>query len=200
MLEVSVVLKISEESGFSILGTFQRHDRYQNGYICSILPMEEFTITSKVEVYGSEAELSQEERDLLKSARATAGNAYAPYSGFRVGAALRIENGEVVTGSNQENVAYPSGLCAERTALFYAGTVFPSVSATHLVIACQSDNFEVNRPITPCGACRQVIAEYESRWGKPMRILMAGTKGEIYAVNGIGGLLPLAFEANELKR
>ncbi|MCK6638496.1 MAG: cytidine deaminase [Bacteroidia bacterium] len=162
--------------------------------------MKEFTITSKVEVYSSESELIQEERDLLQSARETADNAYAPYSGFRVGAVLRMDNGEILTGSNQENVAYPSGLCAERVALFHAGTVFPSAAATHLVIACQSVNFEVNRPITPCGACRQVIAEYESRWGKPIRILMAGAKGEIYAVNGIGGLLPLAFEANELKR
>lgn len=162
--------------------------------------MKEISITATVEVYNGIPELSDEERELLLAAQKSAERAYAPYSGFRVGAVLRLENGTLVTGNNQENVAYPSGLCAERVALFRAGADFPGVAATHLVIACQSDNFIVDRPITPCGACRQVIAEFELRTRKPMRILMAGAKGEIYAVTGISGLLPLAFEASELKR
>jgi cytidine deaminase len=162
--------------------------------------MKEISITAKLEVYPSESDLQAEEQLLLKEAKAAASGAYAPYSRFKVGAALRLETGEIVKGSNQENVAYPSGLCAERVALFHAGAEFPSTPATHLFIACYSENFEVDRPITPCGACRQVIAEYEARWGKPIRILMAGAKGEIYAMDGISGLLPLAFEASELKR
>lgn len=162
--------------------------------------MKEISITSTVEVYSGHSELSIEERELLAAAQKTAERAYAPYSGFRVGAILRLEDGTIVSGNNQENVAYPSGLCAERVALFRAGADYPGVGATHLVIACQSDNFLVDRPITPCGACRQVIAEFELRTGKAIRILMSGAKGEIYAMKGISGLLPLAFEAAELKR
>ncbi len=175
------------------------YNPYSKGLYLPIPTMKEITITAKVEVYESENDLTSEEQLLLKMARESAEKAYAPYSGFRVGAALRLQSGLIVSGSNQENVAYPSGLCAERVALFHAGADFPLLSATHLVISCRSEKFEVNRPITPCGACRQVIAEYEARWKQPIRILMAGAKGEIYAVNGISGLLPMAFEADELR-
>lgn len=161
--------------------------------------MKKFTITSTIEEYASPSELTAEEQSLLERARAAGKNAYAPYSAFYVGAALRLENGEVVIGNNQENVAYPSGLCAERVAIFHAGATHPNVAVTTIAITCSSTKFAVNRPLSPCGACRQVIAEYEKKSGKNIRIILAGDSGAVYAVNSIKELLPLSFEADELK-
>lgn len=161
--------------------------------------MKKLTITSEIEEYDSPHELSADDEKLLMKAREAGKNAYAPYSAFHVGAALRLENGEYVVGNNQENVAYPSGLCAERVAIFHAGATYPEVAVTAMAITCSSEKFAVNRPLSPCGACRQVIAEYEKRSGKNIRIILAGESGSVYVVSSMKDLLPLSFEADELK-
>ncbi len=161
--------------------------------------MKKLTITSTIEEYDTSAELNADDQALLEKAKEAGKNAYAPYSAFYVGAALKLENGVVVTGNNQENVAYPSGLCAERVAIFSAGANYPNVAVNTIAITCSSAKFKVNRPLSPCGACRQVIAEYEKKAGKNIRIILAGESGAVYVVNSIRELLPLSFEADELK-
>lgn len=137
-------------------------------------------------------ELSEVERALVESAKEATSGTYSPYSKFAVGAALRLSNGEVVKGSNQENVSYPCGLCAERTALFYANATFPNDSVDMLAIAAQNASGFLPSPITPCGACRQALLETEKRFGKPISILLYGTE-RIYRVDSVASLLPLQF-------
>ncbi len=161
--------------------------------------MKKLSITSTIEEYDSSAELNADDQALLAKAKDAGKNAYAPYSAFHVGAALRLENGVIVTGNNQENVAYPSGLCAERVAIFSAGANYPNVAVNTIAITCASAKFSVNRPLSPCGACRQVIAEYERKGGKDIRIILAGETGAVYIVSAMKDLLPLSFEADELK-
>ncbi len=161
--------------------------------------MKAITITSIIEEYASAKELSNADRELLNEAKAAGVNAYAPYSAFHVGAALRMQNGTIVTGNNQENVAYPSGLCAERVAIFHAGATYPEMSVSAIAITCSSKQFSVTRPLSPCGACRQVISEHERRFGNDIRIILAGETGAIYIVKSMKDLLPLSFEADELK-
>lgn len=161
--------------------------------------MKKLSITSTVEEYDSAAELNADDQALLAKAKEAGKNAYAPYSAFHVGAALKLENGVIVTGNNQENVAYPSGLCAERVAIFAAGANYPNVAVHTIAITCSSAKFAVNRPLSPCGACRQVIAEYERKAGKNIRIILGGESGAVYVVGSMKELLPLSFEADELK-
>lgn len=137
-------------------------------------------------------ELSPEDRQLIEAAQEATTRSYAPYSRFAVGAALLLANGEIVTGSNQENAAYPSGLCAERTALFYANSQYPDQPVRTLAIAARSENGFLDVPIPPCGACRQVMLETEQRYHTAMRILLYGKK-EIYVIEGTKTLLPLSF-------
>jgi cytidine deaminase len=151
-----------------------------------------------LEVYGSVAEMSAEDAALVQYAKAATENAYAPYSHFQVGAAVLLENGEVVVGSNQENGAYPSGLCAERTALFYAGAKYPNVPVKAIALAAQAGGSFCERSVYPCGACRQVMLESEMRGGKPMRVIMAG-ENEVQALHSAHDLLPLSFDLNEQK-
>lgn len=161
--------------------------------------MRKITITGTVLEYSSRNELPGEDAHLVQLANEAGKNAYAPYSAFHVGAALRLEDGTIVTGSNQENVAYPSGLCAERVAIFSANANHPNAAVTSIAITCNSEKFEVTRPLSPCGACRQVIAETEKRYGKPIRIILSGASGPVHVVESIRDLLPLSFEADELK-
>lgn len=149
--------------------------------------------------YPSVAELPSEDQSLLLQAKEAASRAYAPYSEFRVGAALLLENGVVVTGNNQENAAYPSGLCAERVALFYASAQYPGVSFKTLAITADSDKFEINHPITPCGSCRQVMLEYEALAKDNIKVILAGKTGVVYVINSVKDLLPLSFGAEELQ-
>ena len=138
-------------------------------------------------------ELSSEERSLVEFAIEQTSHSYAPYSRFCVGAAAATSGGHVVTGSNQENVAYPSGLCAERTALFAAGAAYPDEGVTTLAIAARgTDGSLLTEPISPCGACRQVIIESETRARRPIVILLYGTR-RIFRINGIRALMPLTF-------
>lgn len=137
---------------------------------------------------------------LLQKARLTAGDAYAPYSTFHVGAAVLLENGEVVCGSNQENVAYPSGLCAERVALFAASSRFPGVCIQAVAVAAQTKLFTITDPVYPCGACRQVMAEYENHQQSPIRVLMAGAGSSAMEAACAADLLPLQFSADQLRK
>lgn len=137
-------------------------------------------------------ELNVEEADLIRRAIAATDNAYAEYSHFRVGAALRLADGTIVTGANQENAAFPSGLCAERTALFAAQANYPDQPVCQLAIAARNDNGLMADPVTPCGACRQVMLEVEERYKKPMEILLYGTKG-VYRLRSVHDVLPFSF-------
>lgn len=150
--------------------------------------------------YDSDQELSQAEQELLKKAREASKSAYAPYSNFYVGAALLLENGLIVTGNNQENVAYPSGLCAERVAIYAAGAQYPNVAITTIAITCSSKNFKVDQPLSPCGACRQAMSEYEVRHNQNIRTILAGETGKILVMDSIADLLPFMFKAEELKK
>ncbi|MDI9342016.1 MAG: cytidine deaminase [Sediminibacterium sp.] len=156
-------------------------------------------VRTEIEVYASAEKLPKNDQLLLAKAKLAVKNAYAPYSHFQVGAAVRLQNGKIILGNNQENAAYPSGLCAERVAIFQAGALYPNVAVKSIAISCKSIIKPVLEPVTPCGACRQSIAEYELRSGKPIRIIMSGEKGAVYVVNSISSLLPLLFNASILK-
>ncbi|WP_088654186.1 cytidine deaminase [Geofilum rhodophaeum] len=159
--------------------------------------METQNISIKISKYTSLEELSKEERLLIEAAREIAGKAYAPYSRFQVGAALLLENGEVVSGSNQENAAYPSGLCAERVALFWAGTHYPDTPIKAMAIAALKNGEPVARIAAPCGACRQVISESTHRNNTPFSLLLVG-KNEVLKVANANDLLPLSFGPQDL--
>lgn len=137
-------------------------------------------------------ELNEEEQQLVKKAMQATDNSYSPYSHFRVGAAIRLEDGTEMIGANQENAAYPVTLCAERTAIFAAQAQQPELSIEALAIAARNENGFTDEPVTPCGSCRQVILEVEQRYGRPMKIYLYGTKG-VYVINSVRDLLPLCF-------
>lgn len=158
--------------------------------------MKEIEIKSLFRVYDMD-ELSQSDRELVSAAMEATKGSYAPYSKFRVGAAARLANGLVFTGANQENAAFPSGLCAERTTLFAANAQYPDQPVLALAIAARKGNRFMSTPISPCGACRQVISGVEDRFGHPVRILLYGTEG-IYECNGIDALLPLRFVDSDM--
>ena len=157
--------------------------------------MKNLNITAKIQIY-SYNELQPEEKKLIDCAKEACSRAYAPYSHFQVGAAVLLANGEIITGSNQENVAFPSGLCAERTALFYANSQYPDQTVKSLAVAAYTQGNFIDHPISPCGACRQVVLETEIRFKSPVRIYLYG-KAEIYIIEGIKDLLPLAFNSIE---
>ncbi|GHT09950.1 cytidine deaminase [Bacteroidia bacterium] len=157
--------------------------------------MKQINITAKIIVCNYN-ELNSAEKILIDKAKEATFKAYAPYSKFQVGAAALLANGEIVTGNNQENVAFPSGLCAERTTLFYANAQYPDHSVKSLAIAAYTNGDFLEKPISPCGACRQVILETEMRYNQAIRILLYGEK-DIYIIEGINDLLPLAFGSIE---
>ncbi|MDR2802521.1 MAG: cytidine deaminase [Prevotellaceae bacterium] len=151
----------------------------------------------KIEITVYEAagihELTSEDAALLEKAMDATRRSYAPYSHFHVGAAALLDNGETVCGSNQENAAYPSGLCAERVALFYATSQFPQAAIRAIAISSSVNGKANPEPVYPCGSCRQVLLECESRSGKPVKVIMGGTQ-KIHIVHSVGDLLPLGFE------
>ena len=160
--------------------------------------MKEMTINTKVLVCTLD-ELSPADREVVDAARAATANSYAVSSHFNVGAAVRLAGGTIVCGTNQENAAYPSGLCAERTTLFWANSQYPTQAVEVLAIAARTDQGELATPIPPCGACRQVILETEKRFNKAMRIILYGAK-ECYIIEeGVKALLPLSFDAGFLE-
>ena len=157
-------------------------------------------ITLIFEEYPTPEQLNSSDRSLLDHAIRASHSAYAPYSKFRVGAAVRLSDGEVILGNNQENAAYPSGLCAERVALFYAQAHHPDKSVQAIAIYGNSADFKLKKPVTPCGAFRQVIAEYEHRHHVKTRIIMANGEGAVQVADGADNLLPLMFYLEELKK
>jgi len=143
-------------------------------------------------------ELSFDEVKLIELSREMVYNAYAPYSEFFVGAAILLENGEIVKGSNQENAAYPSGLCAERVAAFAASSIYPGLKMKAVAISAKSSHRALTAPVSPCGACRQVLLEYEVKQNEPIRLFLSGESGNIYVVDKVQDLLPLSFTAGDL--
>jgi cytidine deaminase len=143
-------------------------------------------------------DLLTDDLELVNAAKATALNAYAPYSKFRVGAAIRLESGKIICGANVENAAFPSGICAERTALSHSVSNYPNDKPVSIAIASMNNDGYTEEPPSPCGNCRQVIAEEESRTGKRIRIIMIG-KSKTIIVESISDLLPLQFNKNNLK-
>ncbi len=155
----------------------------------------------KIEInydFVSESELSKEDLELVNRAKEATKNSYANYSHFNVGAALRLENGDIIIGANQENAAFPSGLCAERTAVFAAQAQHPDQPIEALAIAAKNVNGFIKEPISPCGPCRQVILEVEDRYKKPVRIILYGTDG-IYIIKSVKDLLPFSFVDANMK-
>lgn len=160
--------------------------------------MKDIVLQTKIKV-GTIDELSSKEREVVDAARKATANSYAVYSGFKVGAAVRLSDGTIVSGTNQENAAYPSGLCAERTTLFWANSQYPDKAVEIMAIAACTEQGELERPITPCGACRQVILETEKRFKTPIRIILYGSK-ECYIIeDGIKTLMPLSFDSDFLE-
>ena len=160
--------------------------------------MKEFNLTTKMRSYQWD-ELSEEQREVVRIAKDQTAHSYCPYSHFHVGAAAKLGNGEIIRGANQENAAYPSGLCAERTALFAAGAQYPEEPVTKLAIACYTDGHFTKEPGAPCGACRQVMLETEHRYpGTKMEVLLYGEEGT-YVFESAANLLPLIFVSENLK-
>lgn len=165
----------------------------------SLNKLKKIELHTQLSVFKSKDSLPLLTLDLMEAAEKARENAYAPYSNFRVGAALLLDNGEVVTGNNQENAAYPSGLCAERVAVFFAGSQFPNTKILQLAITARSEKQTLNIPIPPCGACRQSIAEYEIKQNQPIEIYFMGETGQVYKADSIKVLLPLLFDGASLK-
>lgn len=160
--------------------------------------MKQITFTTTFSVYESLEELKDQDQQLMLKAIEARKKAYAPYSKFSVGTALLLENGEIILGSNQENAAYPSGLCAERVAIFYAGANFPDTKVLKLFISATPQDRELEEPIPPCGSCRQSIAEYEMKQDTNIEIYFMGSKGKVYHSNSLKNLLPFLFEKKHL--
>ena len=144
--------------------------------------------------YDSIEQLSSMDRELAEAAIQATEGSYAPYSKFNVGAAVRLDSGLIVKGANQENAAYPSGLCAERTAMFYASATYPESIMTGIAITASQEGVLCDNPVTPCGACRQVMAQYQTKGGKPMNILLVGGR-KIWKFEKVDDLLPLIFDS-----
>ncbi|RKR07712.1 cytidine deaminase [Maribacter vaceletii] len=155
-------------------------------------------VSFDISVFSSMDELENRDKKLMKRAVEARKNAYSPYSNFTVGAAVLLENGEMVLGNNQENAAYPSGLCAERVAVFYAGANYPGIKIKAIAITATSINYKVDTPAAPCGNCRQAISEYETKQESPIELFLMGETGKVLKCNAIADILPLAFTSSFL--
>jgi len=151
-------------------------------------------------VSDSQDDLQPEEISLLESASESAKYSYSPYSRYKVGSAVLLSNGKVVTGSNQENMAFPSGLCAERVALFSAVSNHPGILIKSIAITARSEDFPVIDPVTPCGSCRQALIEYENNQGEPIKLILGSQSGKTLLVQSVSDLLPLSFREEKLKK
>jgi cytidine deaminase len=160
--------------------------------------MAEKKFQFEYEVYDDINELQKDDAGLLTKARAVTKQAYAPYSNFYVGAVAKLNNGENVAGTNQENASYPVGICAERVLLGNAAMLYPGIPIDTLAISYDSKEVKSDHPISPCGMCRQSLLEYETRTGKPIRLILAGQEGKIFIVTTVKFLLPFAFTSGEL--
>lgn len=160
--------------------------------------MKNIEIKSSATLYNDISELNEEDKYLMDNAIEARGKAYAPYSKFSVGAALLLDNGVVVLGNNQENAAYPSGMCAERVAIWRAGSEYPDMKVLKLAISASSSISKVDKPVGPCGACRQSLSEYEIKQKQPFPILFMGEVGEIIKTDSLNALLPFSFDSSYL--
>jgi len=160
---------------------------------------EQFSFSFKV--YNSIDELSKEDAQLLHEAKKATNNAYAPYSNFFVGAVAKLKNGVMISGANQENASFPVGICAERVLLSSVSSQCPGVSIETIAISYDNRNSEAesNKPISPCGICRQTLVEYEQRQQQPIRLILSGMEGEVYTIEKADLLLPLSFTNNDMK-
>ena len=160
--------------------------------------MKKVKIESTFEVYDTIEDLATPIQTLLQKAAEAREKAYAPYSKFLVGAALELENGELISGNNQENASYPSGLCAERTAVYYAGAEFPNQKILRMAIVAGSTINPTTKPIPPCGACRQALLEYEVKQNTPMALYFMGASGQIAVSKSVENILPWIFDKSVL--
>jgi cytidine deaminase len=151
------------------------------------------------EVYKSIDELNKEDADLLAEARKVTQFAYVPYSNFRVGAFAKLVNGETVSGTNQENASYPAGICAERTLMSVASSLFPETGIDTIAISYNNINGKSDHPISPCGICRQSLAEFQARTKNPIRVILSGMEGEVQVIKNAANLLPLSFSSEDMK-
>ena len=156
--------------------------------------MTEKRITIDFTEYASPEEMSPQDRELVEAALRARAGSYSPYSKFRVGAALRLVDGTIVLGANQENIAYPSGLCAERTAMFWASANHPGVAFDTLAVVGADHGVLCESPATPCGSCRQVMAEYQKKFKRPLKIILIGSK-RLYKFSKVDDLLPFIFDS-----
>lgn len=160
--------------------------------------MKKIEVVSTFIEYDSLTELNQEDQLLMRHAIEVRENAYAPYSKFKVGAALLLEDGTIVVGSNQENAAFPSGLCAERTAIFQAGALYPNKKILKIAITAGSELKITNSPIPPCGACRQSILEYEVKQDNPIEMYFMGVEGPVCYSPSLVNILPFHFDKESM--
>ncbi len=160
--------------------------------------MKKIDVVATATIYEDVSELPSDVQTLMNKAVEARNQAYAPYSKFKVGAALLLENNQVILGSNQENAAYPSGMCAERVAIWKAGSDYPGVKVKQLVITASSTNTKVDRPVGPCGACRQTLSEYEINQKEPIEIYFMGEVGKVVKTASLLSLLPFSFDSTYL--
>ena len=160
--------------------------------------MKEINTGTSAFIFQDIDELSTVDKNLMEAAIQAAKNAYAPYSGFSVGAALLMEDNSIITGNNQENAAYPSGMCAERVAIWKAGSSYPNKKVKKIAITAVSSNKQLDKPVGPCGACRQTLLEYEVNQKEDMEILFMGEIGNVVKANSIASLLPFSFDSSYL--
>jgi len=159
---------------------------------------KQLLLTISIEEFESLNELPPHDRELMLRAQEATATAYAPYSDFLVGTALLLGNGQVLIGNNQENAAYPSGLCAERTALFAKGAQFPALDVEAMAVTARKRGATDYLPVTSCGACRQVMAEFEARQHRPIRVIFPAHDGRFYICRSVADLLPLQFNRHSL--
>lgn len=160
--------------------------------------MKERELKFTLRVFADANELSKEDASLLASAKSALKDAYAPYSNFKVAATVLLANGEIVTGTNQENAAFPAGICAEGTALSAASALHPNVAVNKIAITVKSGTHIIKHPVAPCGICRQRLLEYETRFNNNIEIILMGEEGEVYSVTSVKDLLPLNFSKEDL--
>jgi cytidine deaminase len=161
--------------------------------------MKETKFEFNYKVYDSIDELPEDKQWLLNEAREVTSQAYAPYSHFQVGAVAKMANGEIVTGSNQENASFPVGLCAERVLLASISSLFPRIPIETIAISYKGEGHKSDHPISPCGICRQSLQEFESRVNHPVQLILVGLTGPVYEIESAKLLLPLAFTSEELR-
>lgn len=170
----------------------------EEDFLSPYLTTMEKSVALAFQAFSSSETLEPADRRLLEQARAITAQAYAPYSRFQVGAAAMLANGKVVTGTNQENASYPVGICAERTLLSALSSIHPGVAVHTMAIAYHNLQGSSDRPVSPCGMCRQSLSEYQERTGNPIRLILSGMEGEVWLIHKASDLLPLSFGSQDL--